>query len=694
MGPGENAGAVSVGDGWAVAFKVESHNHPSAVEPFQGAATGVGGHPARRLRARRSADRDPRLAALRRSRLRALAVPVRARRRRDRPLRQLDRRADRRRRGLLRGSLRAELPRQRDVRRPRPRRCDGPLRGGRGRQRRRPDGRVDRPRRDRRRLGARLRRARGGRRLEAPDRPDRRPVRGVEAARVLPRAARARACWSSLQDLGAAGLTSSAGEMASAGGVGIDIDVGRVPLREADMEPFEIMVSESQERMLAVVEPARVDEVLALCERWETGAAVIGEVTDGGGFRVLRDGELVGEMPVAALVDGCPLYDLEPAEPAQWGYANRDVIGARVALDVGRGADPAPGRRSCSPCSPRRASPRKSWAFEQYDSVVRLAHRPPARRPPTRRSCSCPRPARRSRSRSTATGGGSRATRTRARSRRCSSARRTSPASAPSRSGSPTASTSAIPRSRPSPGSSTARRRASPTPARRSASRSSAATSRSTTRPRTARSTRRPVVGMVGELPDAAPSGWIALADGDAIAVWSGRSRPRSPGRSWRSCAASSGPGLPSLPIERGARRDRARPRSRPRRCSSAPPTTSATAASPARSPRWRSPAASGSTRGPRRAGRGPRLLGRDGAVRRGAGRVRARRSARRARAAGRATDRVDVLIVGKAGGDADRDLGRRGRGRRARSPTPAAPGVRSATGSRAPLRSSADARW
>ena len=74
----------------------------------------------------------------------------------------------------------------------------------------------------------------------------------------------------SLQDLGAAGLTSSAGEMASTGGVGIDIDVARVPLREADMEPFEIMVSESQERMLAVVEPARVDEVLAVCERWET----------------------------------------------------------------------------------------------------------------------------------------------------------------------------------------------------------------------------------------------------------------------------------------------------------------------------------------------------------------------------------------------------------------------------------------
>src|ERR1039457_3236774 len=74
----------------------------------------------------------------------------------------------------------------------------------------------------------------------------------------------------SLQDLGAAGLTSSASEMAAKGGVGLDIDLTRVPLREAGMEPFEIMVSESQERMLCVVHPDRVAEVVAVCERWET----------------------------------------------------------------------------------------------------------------------------------------------------------------------------------------------------------------------------------------------------------------------------------------------------------------------------------------------------------------------------------------------------------------------------------------
>ena len=86
--------------------------------------------------------------------------------------------------------------------------------------------------------------------------------------------------------------------MASKGEVGIDLDVAKVPLREGDMQPFEIMVSESQERMLCVVAPARVDDVLALCARWEVGGTVIGSVTDTGRMRVFDGGELVGDMPV------------------------------------------------------------------------------------------------------------------------------------------------------------------------------------------------------------------------------------------------------------------------------------------------------------------------------------------------------------------------------------------------------------
>ena len=114
--------------------------------------------------------------------------------------------------------------------------------------------------------------------------------------------------------------------MASAGGVGIDIDVARVPLREADMEPFEVMVSESQERMLAVVEPDDVGAVLELCERWEVGGAAIGEVTDSGHLRVLRDGELVGDMPVSALVDELPPLRPRAGRARRWVYGNRATL--------------------------------------------------------------------------------------------------------------------------------------------------------------------------------------------------------------------------------------------------------------------------------------------------------------------------------------------------------------------------------
>jgi phosphoribosylformylglycinamidine synthase subunit PurL len=173
----------------------------------------------------------------------------------------------------------------------------------------------------------------------------------------------------SLQDLGAAGLTSSAGEMASAGGVGIDIDVAQVPLREADMEPFEIMVSESQERMLAVVEPSKVEAVLAVCDKWQTESAEIGVVTDSGHVRILKAGEVVGDMPVEALVDGCPLYDLAPAAPAAWVYGNHQTLDS--------GATSAETLLALL-AAPSIAS--KKWVFQQYDSIVgsRTVRRPEA----------------------------------------------------------------------------------------------------------------------------------------------------------------------------------------------------------------------------------------------------------------------------------------------------------------------------
>ncbi len=171
-----------------------------------------------------------------------------------------------------------------------------------------------------------------------------------------------------LQDLGAAGLTSSASEMASKGGVGIDLDVARVPLREADMEPFEIMVSESQERMLCVCTPEQVDAVLAVCATWEVHGTAIGEVTDTGRMRVLRGDEVVGDMPVAALVDDCPLYDLAPERPAAALYPPPAAV-----LD--RGAGPREALLALL-ASPNLASRRP--LFEQYDWLVqsRTVRRP------------------------------------------------------------------------------------------------------------------------------------------------------------------------------------------------------------------------------------------------------------------------------------------------------------------------------
>src|SRR5438270_740081 len=171
-----------------------------------------------------------------------------------------------------------------------------------------------------------------------------------------------------LQDLGAAGLTSSASEMASKGEVGIDLDLARVPLREPGMEPFEIMISESQERMLCVVEPHNVEDVMGVCEKWEVNGAAIGTVTESGRMRVLRDGELVGDMPVRALVDECPLYDLFPQRPAEPLYP---PAAATLAPD-------APPRETLLALlrAPNIASRRP--LFEQYDAIVqsRTVRRP------------------------------------------------------------------------------------------------------------------------------------------------------------------------------------------------------------------------------------------------------------------------------------------------------------------------------
>jgi phosphoribosylformylglycinamidine synthase subunit PurL len=366
MGPGENAGAVAVGSGHAVAFKVESHNHPSAVEPFQGAATGVGGI----LRDVFAIGARP-IAILDSLRFGELDS-VRSRHLLDGAVRGIGHYGNSIGVPTVGGEIYFEEPYEHN--------ClvnamcigfaktDEMIRAaaagvgntvvlmgastgrdgiggasvlasaelGEGDDAKRPTVQVGDPFEE---------------------------SKVMECCLELLR----KGLLVSLQDLGAAGLTSSAGEMASAGGVGIDIDVGAVPLREADMEPFEIMVSESQERMLAVVEPGRVAEVRAVCDKWQTGSAEIGVVTDSGHVRILRDGEVVGDMPVEALVDGCPLYDLEPQAPAAWIYGNRETI--------------SPSADSAATLLALLAAPSiasKKWVFQQYDALVgsRTVRRP------------------------------------------------------------------------------------------------------------------------------------------------------------------------------------------------------------------------------------------------------------------------------------------------------------------------------
>jgi phosphoribosylformylglycinamidine synthase len=367
MGPGENAGAVDVGGGLVCAFKVESHNHPSAVEPFQGAATGVGGilrdifaigaRPIAVLDSLRFGEADSARARYLLTGAVAgighygnsIGVPtVGGEVYFEAPYEQSC---------LVNAMALGLAPRERLVRSA----AAGPgnvlvLFGAHtGR-----DGIG----------GASVLASAELGEEEADKRPTVQVGDPFEEKKLLECSLELleRGLLVSLQDLGAAGLTSSASEMASKGGVGIDIDVAAVPLREPDMEPFEIMVSESQERMLCVVAPERLPEVLALCRKWEVEGAAIGRVTDSGLIRVLREGELLGEMPVRALVDECPLYDLQPAKPAEPLYPSPPAV-------LSPGASP----RECLLAllaSPNLASRRP--LFERYDAIVqsRTVRRP------------------------------------------------------------------------------------------------------------------------------------------------------------------------------------------------------------------------------------------------------------------------------------------------------------------------------
>ncbi len=368
MGPGENAGVVDVGGGLGVAFKVESHNHPSAVEPFQGAATGVGGI----LRDVFAVGARP-IAVLDSLRFGEPAASERTRYLLERAVAGIGHYGNSIGVPTVGGEIYFErsyeqnclvnamclglAPHDRLIRSA----AAGP-------------GNVLVL------LGALTGRdGIGGASVLASaefgeDDADKRP--SVQIGDPFAEKKLLECCLElldsellvSLQDLGAAGLTSASSEMASKGGVGLDIDCARVPLREPGMEPFEIMVSESQERMLCVVEPDRVDEVIAVCARWETLATPIGKVNDSGRLRVLSGADVVADLPVGILVDDCPLYDLEPEAPTAPLYAPAPAV-----LTGGE----SPAATLVALLESANIASRRP-VFEQYDPVVqsRTVRRP------------------------------------------------------------------------------------------------------------------------------------------------------------------------------------------------------------------------------------------------------------------------------------------------------------------------------
>jgi phosphoribosylformylglycinamidine synthase len=357
QGPGENAGVVDLGEGEAVAFKVESHNHPSAVEPFQGAATGIGGilrdiiamgaRPIALLdglRFGRPDDHFERAVAGIANYGNSVGVPTVGGDTIFDPAY-----ADN---CLVNAMCVGLLPTERVL----SARATGTgnvvfLYGATtGR-----DGIG----------GASVLASQELGEEDADKRPSVQigdPFTGnklIESSLELVE----RGLVESLQDLGAAGLASSLSEMARGGG-GIDVHLDRVPLREEDLEPWEIVISESQERMVAVVRPENLRAVEEVCARWELDYAAIGEVTDTGELRAYFESELVGAIPAAYLTDEAPRYEV-PRQPR--------AAAEPASTPSGPATDRALLELLASPNVRSRA-----WIFRRYDHLVgsRTVRRP------------------------------------------------------------------------------------------------------------------------------------------------------------------------------------------------------------------------------------------------------------------------------------------------------------------------------
>ncbi len=360
QGPGENAGAVDLGNGYAAVFKVESHNHPTAVEPYEGAATGVGGivrdiftmgaRPVALLNGLRFGPLDQARNAYLYSHAVAgiggygncLGVPTVGG----------EVFFDESYNGnpLVNAMCVGIAP------------VDGIVRAAASGV-----GNVLML------IGADTGRdGLHGATFSSVDDPEASHRGVIQVGNPFLEKQLMEACLEllgqgsvvAMQDLGAAGLTSSVVECASRGEVGVEIDVQLVPRRETDMNAYEIMLSESQERMVLVATPDKVDEITDVLNKWSLNASVIGRVTDTGRVRVLDGDRLEVDVPVSHFIDECPTYQIEPEEPAYLAEVRSFEMSRIPDIQADGVADSLLQLMA----SPNIGSRRSIW--EQYDHTI------------------------------------------------------------------------------------------------------------------------------------------------------------------------------------------------------------------------------------------------------------------------------------------------------------------------------------
>ncbi len=357
-GPGENAGIIDIGDGQAAIFKMESHNHPSYIEPYQGAATGVGGimrdvftmgaRPVANLNALRFGAPDhPKTRHLVSGVVagiggygNCMGVPTVGGECEFDPAYNGN---------ILVNAMTVGLADTDKIFYSKASGIGNPVvyvgsKTGR-------DGIH----------GATMASAEFN-----EDSEEKRPT--VQVGDPFAEKLLLEACMElmatdaivAIQDMGAAGLTSSSFEMASKGGMGVELDLDMVPQREPDMTAYEMMLSESQERMLMVLEPGREDEARAIFEKWELDFAVVGKLTDTGHMILRHKGEIVADLPIDPLAEASPEYDrpwveTEPAEYIATVLGDHSKLEPTEVLKV-------------MMATPDLAS--KRWIWEQYDHMV------------------------------------------------------------------------------------------------------------------------------------------------------------------------------------------------------------------------------------------------------------------------------------------------------------------------------------